>query len=177
MLRLFFALWPDPATRDALAATAGRLRRTCGGKAPPAANLHLTLAFLGDVPEVRVPELADLAATLVAEPFVLELDRIGYWRQQRLVWAGPQSCPDVLAALAAALGAGLRARGFRSERRSFQPHVTLLRDARRAPAQAGCGPLAWRPTQFVLACTQPAGRGVRYRIAGNWPLKGAVAGL
>lgn len=143
MLRLFFALWPDPATRDALAATAGSLRRICGGRAPPANNLHLTLAFLGDVPEVRVPELADLAATLVAEPLVLELDRIGYWRQQRLVWAGPQSCPDALA----------------------------------APAQAGCGPLAWRPTQFVLACAQPAGRGVRYRIAGNWPLKSAAAGL
>jgi 2'-5' RNA ligase len=177
VLRLFFALWPDPATRDALAATAARLRRTCGGRAPPAANLHLTLAFLGDVPEVRVPELADLAATLVAKPFVLELDRIGYWRQQRLVWAGPQSCPRELQTLATALDDGLRARGFRSERRSFQPHVTLLRDARRAPAQAGCGPLAWRPTQFALACTLPAGRGVRYRIAGNWSLKGAAAGL
>lgn len=177
MLRLFFALWPDPATRDALAATAGSLRRICGGRAPPANNLHLTLAFLGDVPEVRVPELADLAATLVAEPLVLELDRIGYWRQQRLVWAGPQSRPDALAALAAALADSLRAHGFRSERRSFQPHVTLLRDAPRAPAQAACGPLAWRPTQFVLACAQPAGRGVRYRIAGNWPLKSAAAGL
>lgn len=177
MLRLFFALWPDPATRDVLAATAGSLRRICGGRAPPADNLHLTLAFLGDVPETRLPELAGLAAALVTEPFVLELDCIGYWRQQRLVWAGPRSCPRALAALAAVLGDGLRAHGFRSERRSFKPHVTLLRDAQRAPVQTACGPLAWRPTQFVLACAQPDGHGIRYRIAGNWPLKGAAAGL
>ena len=77
-LKLFFALWPDSGTRDVLAATAGVLRRTCGGRAPPAHNLHLTLAFLGNVPAARLPELEDLAAAVHTEPFVLELDRIGW---------------------------------------------------------------------------------------------------
>ena len=81
-LKLFFALWPDSGTRDVLAATAGVLRRTCGGRAPPAHNLHLTLAFLGNVPAARLPELEDLAAAVHTEPFVLELDRIGWWQPE-----------------------------------------------------------------------------------------------
>lgn len=176
-MRLFFALWPDSATGDVLATTAGELRKSCGGRAPAAADLHLTLAFLGDVPATRVAELERLAATLVAAPFVLNLDCIGYWRQQRLVWAGPQSCPPELELLAAALGDGLRAGGFHTERRRFKPHVTLLRDVRNVPLQTACGPLAWRPTQFVLACSRPAVRGVCYQLLGGWPLTGGGAGL
>lgn len=176
-MRLFFALWPDSATRDVLATTSGELRKICGGRAPAAANLHLTLAFLGDVPGTRVPELERLAATLVAAPFVLNLDCIGYWRQQRLVWAGPQSCPRELELLAAALEDGLRAGGFHTEGRRFRAHVTLLRDVRKAPLQTACGPLAWRPTQFVLVSSRPAVRGVHYQLVGGWPLTGAGAGL
>lgn len=171
-LRLFFALWPDDATRDALAAVASDLRRSCGGRSSPAANLHLTLLFLGEVPESRLAELTDLAAALAAEPFDLTLDRIGYWRTQRLVWAGTHHCPGRLVALADALAACLRARSFRVERRSFKPHVTLLREVSASPAQAGLvfGHLSWRARSFVLACSEPATRGVRYRIIGEWPL-------
>ncbi len=170
-------MWPDPGTRDALAATAGVLRRTCGGRSPPAHNLHLTLAFLGNVSAARLPELEVLAAAVHMEPFVLDLDRIGWWRQHRLIWAGAATCPPGLEALAAMLAGSLRAGGFAVERRRFMPHVTLLRDAIRAPVQAACSPLTWRPTQFVLACSQPAARGVRYRMMNAWPLKGVSAGL
>jgi 2'-5' RNA ligase len=163
------------ATRDALAAAARELRRSCGGRSPPAQNLHLTLAFLGGVYESRLAELTDCAAALATAPFELTLDHIGYWRAQRLVWAGTHHCPDQLAALADALAEGLRARGFRAERRPFKPHVTLLRDASASPAQAevAFGSLTWRARSFVLACSEPAARGVRYRIIGEWPLSGA----
>lgn len=124
------------------------------------------------MPESRLAELTDLAAALAAEPFDLTLDRIGFWRTQRLVWAGPHHCPGRLPALADALAGGLRVQGFRVERRSFKPHVTLLRDASTSAAQAEVefGPLTWRARSFVLACSEPAARGVRYRIIGEWPL-------
>lgn len=174
-MRLFFALWPDAATRDALAAAARDLRSTCGGRSPPAANLHLTLAFLGAVAESRLPLLTQLAGTLPAAAFELTLDHIGCWRAQRLVWAGARHCPRELSALADALAGGLQAQGFRTERRTFRPHVTLLRDVAAAPtlAQAGLGPLRWPARRFVLAGSEPAARGVRYRIIGEWPLTAA----
>lgn len=180
-MRLFFALWPDDAVRAALVALAGDRRRVCGGRAPPVHNLHMTLAFLGNVPAARLPELENIAAGIATQSsgrsFMLTLDCIGWWRQSRLVWAGTLHCPHELEALAAALAAGLQASGFRTERRRFRPHVTLLRDAERKPVQTACGPVHWSARQFVLACSQPAGRGVEYRIVGQWPLENTPAAL
>jgi 2'-5' RNA ligase len=172
VLRLFFALWPAPAVRTRLAALAADLRTTCGGRAPPPANFHLTLAFIGSLAASRLPELRDLAARLDAAPFELNLDHIGCWRSQRLVWAGMRQCPDELSALAVALQENLQAHGFPVERRAFRPHVTLLRDMAMPPAQTDCCAVHWHARRFVLACSEPASRGVRYRVVGEWPLAG-----
>ena len=177
LLRLFFALWPEDELRAALAAVAGGLRRACGGRAVPSGNLHMTLAFLGNVPAARLPELQAIAAGLAAESFVLTLDRIGWWRAQRLVWAGTEQCPHHLEVLTAALAGRLQDGGFRTEERRFVPHVTLLRNAGTAPAPGTFQPMIWRPRQFVLVRSEPAARSVHYRIVGKWPLRAMSAGL
>ena len=174
-LRLFFALWPDAATRNALSAMADQIRAVCGGRSPPAANLHLTLAFLGGVAPNRLPELRALADTLNAGPFDLNLDRLGCWRAQRLAWAAPQECPVHLTGLVAQLTDALRGHGFHTERRAFKPHVTLLRDVLTPPVlpSAAMVSLRWPVSQFVLACSEPAAKGVTYRVIGQWPLNAA----
>ncbi len=173
VLRLFFALWPEPALRAELAAIAADLRSACGGRAPPPANIHLTLAFIGPLAASRLPELTGIAAGLQAAPFDLTLDRIGCWRAQRLAWAAPRHCPAALAALTGALRDGLQAGSFPVERRSFRPHVTLLRDIASPPEWEDCRALRWRARSFVLASSEAAPRGVRYRVIGEWPLAGA----
>jgi 2'-5' RNA ligase len=176
-LRLFFALWPDPPLRAALAATAAALRRSCGGRPPPARNLHLTLAFLGEVAPSRLPELVALAAGIPLRPFTLTLDRTGWWPRQRLVWAGARECPAELEALAGKLAGALRTAGFRSEHRPFVPHVTLLRDAQRAPPQNPLQLPSWKVEGFVLACSGPSAHGVAYRIVGRSSTAGTGHGL
>lgn len=171
-LRLFFALWPEAPLRDALTGIATELRSRCGGRMPAPDNIHLTLAFLGAVAETRVPELQALASELRADDFELVLQRIGCWRRQRLVWAGPLDVPPALTALVDQLGAALRCAGFTTERRLFKPHVTLLRDVSAPPAGMVPAPLRWPVTQWVLAASEPVPRGVRYRIIGRWPLTG-----
>ncbi|MDH5265059.1 MAG: RNA 2',3'-cyclic phosphodiesterase, partial [Betaproteobacteria bacterium] len=57
MARLFFALWPDAAARAALADLARATANRYGGRAVPAANLHLTLVFLGEVDPARIAAL------------------------------------------------------------------------------------------------------------------------
>jgi len=50
--RLFFALWPDEATREQLAHITRKAVRGSGGRPIPVENLHSTLVFLGSVPEI-----------------------------------------------------------------------------------------------------------------------------
>ncbi|MGH8798838.1 MAG: 2'-5' RNA ligase family protein, partial [Casimicrobiaceae bacterium] len=68
-LRLFFALWPAPPTRAALAALAQVLAGETGGRATAPANIHLTLAFLGARPPDSVADLVARASAITASPF------------------------------------------------------------------------------------------------------------
>src|SRR5512133_122938 len=133
-LRLFFALWPDSDVRAALALLTAQLASECGGRAMAAQNLHATLAFLGNVPQDRMESFVALADGVVGEPFELQLDTVGYWRHNRIVWAGARSVPPALNALAAQMKRGIEALAWPVDDRAYAAHVTLLRDARRGPA-------------------------------------------
>ena len=172
--RLFFALWPDDAVRAALAALLARLGPECEGRAMAAANLHVTLAFLGNVPEARVPAFEALADGLTGEPFELRLDRLGYWRHNRIVWAGARAMPAALEALAADMKLALQGVGWAVDERPYAAHVTLLRDARRGPAGHDAIVPPWRVDGFVLVRSEQGAGGVRYTPVRRWPLHRAI---
>lgn len=136
-------------------------------------TLHLTLAFLGDLSSDRVAEARRVADAIVAPQFDLVLDRLGYWRHNRILWAGGVS--PRLTFVAAALVDGLRAADFALDARPFVPHLTLLRDAycgEPPPLPPGIG---WSVNEFVLAESRLSGDGARYEIVGRWPLARADA--
>jgi len=96
------------------------------------AGMHLTLKFLGDVPEAGVPPLGDALRAAVAPhvPFRLALAGTGAfpdWRRPRVVWAGVADGAEPLAALAASVEHALAPLGLPPERRPFSPHLTLGR--------------------------------------------------
>jgi 2'-5' RNA ligase len=169
--RLFFALWPDATARVHLARWATVLQRICGGRRTRDAQLHVTLAFLGDVPLARVGELRALAASLACPGFTLRFAAPGHWPRKRIAWAAPAPAPDGLAVVAARLGSGLDTIGLRMDDRPFFPHVTLLRDARceRLPEFEG---FAWEVQDFVLVESKLGSAGSTYRVIGQWPLTG-----
>ncbi|MFO7588071.1 MAG: 2'-5' RNA ligase family protein [Gemmatimonadota bacterium] len=74
--RLFFALWPDSATRSAVARLVDRAAKRCGGRRVPPENLHLTLAFPGAVARAQRTCLEACADRVAGTPFHLVLDRI-----------------------------------------------------------------------------------------------------
>lgn len=168
--RLFFALWPDDAVRAALARLAWSLQQECAGRMIPAHNIHLTLVFLGNVANGRIPDLHALAAAIAAPPFDLIVDSLDYWRHNRIVWAGTAECPEALRKLVAQLNHALQNGGFRCEDRIYAPHITLLRDARRSPAVKATGGIVWRAGEFTLVQSLRRNGAVAYEVIAHWPL-------
>ena len=166
--RLFFALWPDSSVSSALAQTAVQARAECGGRAIPAEKIHLTLVFVGAVERSRIASVQSCAAGIELKSFELELSTLGYWRHNRIVWAGATSCPQALAALVAALSRELAGLGIRSEDRPYVPHVTLVRNARCAPRALHMAPLRWRARELVLV--ESVTGASRYEVLARWSL-------
>ena len=131
---------------------------------------HLTLFFLGNVERSDVAALEVLGSTIRAPAFEVRMDLLGYWRHNHIVWAGSRACPPALSQLAAFLRDALAKLGFDEEDRPYVPHVTLVRNAQRAPKNIELVPFAWRATDFALVESAPAGGGVRYDVIARWPL-------
>jgi RNA 2',3'-cyclic 3'-phosphodiesterase len=167
--RLFFALWPDPGVRDALAALATGVQAPCGGRATRRENIHLTLFFVGEVERTRLAEVRAAAATLRGARFELVLHRLGYFRRARIAWLGAD-CPAALASLVAQLTQNLAAVGIEGEDRPYVPHITLVREAARQPAGVVFDPVIWRAHEFVLVESVRGRSGSTYEIVQRWEL-------
>ncbi|OOG28118.1 2'-5' RNA ligase [Thioalkalivibrio denitrificans] len=165
--RLFFALWPSDEERRALARWRDGLAGV-RGRSVPAGNLHLTLAFAGNVDPAVAECLAARAERVRGVPFNLVLDRTGLFRRG-LLWAGTQACPEPLAALANDLAAVLADCGIAPDPRPFHPHVTLFRNVRgRAPVPDPPAQV-WRADRFCLVHSRP---GAGYAVLKSYPLCG-----
>ena len=175
--RLFFALWPDDATRERMVEATERHMRAAGGRATPRENLHVTLAFLGGVPESRLAPLTPAAGQIASPSFELVLDRVEHWRRQRILSLEPSASPPVLDELVAKLRQALGACGFALESRPFRAHLTLAREAH-APRDVtpAVGPIVWRVTELSLIESITAPQGSRYTRLQSWPLVPANPG-
>lgn len=169
-LRVFFALWPQEPVRRELFAWAQACHPAAGGRLLRRENLHATLAFLGEIERSRLPELSRLAEAVRGARFTLLLDRVGYWPHNRIVYAGAASMPAELSDLSAALTQALAGSGFRTEERPYVAHVTLLRDARRAPPDVAVEPLQWEVDAMVLVESARSEGRVIYRPLQRWTL-------
>ncbi len=170
MARLFFALWPDAQARLALAARGKEVARRCGGRPVPAANLHLTLAFLGEVEPSAIPALREAAGAGGGEAFELALDRLGAFARAGVAWAGCRVAPPALLALQAGLARRLGEAGFPQEERPFAAHLTLARRIRVPLAPEAMDPVRWPVGAFALV-ESVRGEGA-YRTLAEWPLAG-----
>ena len=91
--------------------------------------LHLTLHFIGDVPEAVARAYGRALRQVEVSAFDLLISGVGQFpieQRPRVIWAGVQNTAP-LRELYEAVGAALESEGFRRERRRFHPHITLMR--------------------------------------------------
>ena len=146
-MRLFVGVEPSAEVRDAAARTAASLRtaidRQAGGREfrwVPAENLHLTVWFLGEVPESRLTTILDPLSRPFAQPaFVLRLSGVGVFPTSgspRVLWMGVKLGLDALSSLHMEVGARLQPLGFAPDGRPYSAHLTLARIKAPLPASA-----------------------------------------
>lgn len=165
--RVFFGLAPDAETRAALVRATRRAVTAAGGRAIPPGNLHMTLAFLGELAPAELARARSVPPIAVA-PFTLELDRLGYWSRSQILWLAPSAPPALLGELERALWAGLGAKRFERAPGRFRPHVTLARRAR--AAQAPIEAVRWNVERLTLFESRQAPNGVHYHALAEWAL-------
>ncbi len=171
-LRLFFALWPDEALRRALADRVQPLLPADLGRPVPPQNLHVTLAFLGNVAPDRIPLLEGLAEKLAWPAVDVVFDRLGVWPKARLLCLEAATPPEALIAAVAQLHDSLREAGFEIERRPFRMHITLVRNMPGNPI-AGEGlrvtpEIVWPVRGMALVASTSAPGGSQYSVLRQW---------
>jgi 2'-5' RNA ligase len=183
-VRLFVALWPPEQVVEELAGAIARVRpleQDLRWTTPE--QWHLTLVFLGEVSEERLPELSRrLARAAQAHP-VLSLHFAGGGRfGDRVLWTRVEGDREPLRRLAASASAAARRTGLDVEDRPYRPHLTLARNTGGAhlrplvAALAAYTGTAWTADQLHLVRSrlgQGPGRKAAYDTVAHWPLRAA----
>jgi 2'-5' RNA ligase len=182
MPRLFVALDPPAPVRDALAALRADVP---GARWTPTHNVHLTLAFIGEVDGERVPAVEAALAGVANPPVPVEVTGLGAFPNRRAarVLSAVVALHPSLAALHAQVARALAVLGVEPERRPFpdgnhrfRPHLTLarLKEADRRSVQAFLEQpvprLAFEAAAFHLFESTPGPGGSTYRRLGSYPL-------
>lgn len=94
-------------------------------------NLHLTLKFLGDVPEGKIDTVAETLKGIVhaTEPFYFTVKGVGGFpdlRRPRVLWVGVEAVQPLMR-LQQIVEKAMEQLGFPPEGRAYHPHITIGR--------------------------------------------------
>ena len=130
-MRLFVAIDIPDDVRASLSALVSKLRAACPkARWARIEGLHVTLKFIGEIPDGKVSEIQSALALVAPRPPIpIHFQGAGFFpnaRRPRVFWAGVEAGPE-LAALASAVEDVLHPLGIARETRAFSPHLTLAR--------------------------------------------------
>jgi len=106
-------------------------------------QMHLTLKFLGDIPDTDTPDICRVVGEVAAgfEPFEITLRGVGAFpnaRESRTLWIAIEDGADELKRLQAEIEEALKHKlGYAKEQRGFHPHLTIGRVKRELPGGRG----------------------------------------
>ncbi len=129
-MRLFVGVQPPEDVRRKIIRFMKKQLSGLNAKLVEFENLHITLKFIGEVPNDKVPEIKRALETIRFSPFTVELFGIGGFptsTRARVVWIGTKGGAEELTELATRIEDVLEPLGIPKELRPFHPHLTLAR--------------------------------------------------
>ena len=191
MVRAFVAVDISDEARGALGEVIENLRRqpgTDGVRWVRPENIHLTLKFLGEIPESQVATILAALERAARESGTLNLalSEVGAFpniRGPRVVWIGVKEDVGPLKELAGRVDQEIHvSTGLSLEKRAFSPHLTLGRvrdtasgDQRRRIGQALTevaleAEVSWKVSEVKLIRSTLKPSGAVYDALGSCPL-------
>jgi 2'-5' RNA ligase len=191
-MRVFVGIELPDAIKEQAAKAADDLRTRLRKKAPradvrwvDAANLHITIWFIGEIDEPRVQQVSTaLSVPYRSGRFDLRIEGAGAFPPSgapRVFWLGIRSGREGLTALHSEVQDRLVRQGFEAERRPYSPHLTLARvkDIRGAAVRAARKTLAAATIQLdgcpvealTLFRSRLSPKGAQYESLLRVPLK------
>jgi 2'-5' RNA ligase len=124
-MRLFLGLPIPPELAQALTRLTQAIELPKGRRTAPE-NLHLTLVFLGEVAEPKLPAIEQELSELRFAPFSLKLTSLNTFPRAGVLFAEIEPTGPLLH-LQAKLAASMARCGFAPDARPYHPHITLAR--------------------------------------------------
>jgi 2'-5' RNA ligase len=170
-MRLFFAL--APSGQDKLAIDNWRQKALPGFNKPvPAANFHITLAFLGQTMSGQLDALSHKVDRLILPPvFAVHLTHVGYWPKPKALWLGCEQIAASHTTLANELNKVSLSVGISLQKRDYRPHLTLVRKCQENPPAPLIEPsFCMEFSEFHLFESLSTTKGVMYQRRCSWSL-------
>jgi len=128
-MRVFIAVDIPGEVRKALGDLQRALRPlTASARWVAPESIHITLKFIGEIPEKRLDDISENLTGLTWKPFTVTVRGVGFFpgtRSPRVFWAGMEA--PTMQGLTEQLDTLLERSGFEKEKRAFRPHITLAR--------------------------------------------------
>ncbi|HXA64775.1 MAG TPA: RNA 2',3'-cyclic phosphodiesterase [Bryobacteraceae bacterium] len=182
-MRLFTGIDLPEDVRERLERLLMHLRPAAHLKWSPVYNLHVTLKFIGEWPEEKLPQLeAALRSIAPRAEIPVEVKSLGWFpnaHHPRVFWAGVLG-GDALAALARDTDDVVSPLGIPKEDRAFTAHLTLARIKEAVPLQALRGAIEqlesvefgnFLADRFYLFRSQPGPAGSIYTKLSEYPFR------
>ncbi|MDO9105519.1 MAG: RNA 2',3'-cyclic phosphodiesterase [Methylovulum sp.] len=169
MKRLFFGLEPGYETRQQCT-TIMQAIDSPDNQPVPAANLHVTLVFLGLVDAAQQSALLEEAAMIPGAKLTITFNQLEYWQKPGILCLTASDASAELLMLADSLTAMAKKLAIPVDERPYLAHVTLARKAKH-PVELAFEPVIWQADMFCLFESVSSENGVEYRVIKRWAME------
>lgn len=129
-MRLFIGITFQEEVNREIRSFSDKLKeQSLKGKFTSEGNIHLTLVFLGETEEDKLPEIDACLKSIFVEPFAIKIGGLGMFEKKGgdIYWMAVKRSRE-LSELQKKLEQELTSRGFKLENKPFVPHLTLGRN-------------------------------------------------
>ncbi|HJJ42222.1 MAG TPA: RNA 2',3'-cyclic phosphodiesterase [Methanocorpusculum sp.] len=136
MIRTFIAAEPSEDIRKKIFEVGNILasNNECRLKIVSAEQMHITLKFLGDTPEQKIPKITEALENISAMPYIIKASGVNcFGRPARIIKAEIHD-KGASAKLAEKIDNSLLKLGIAKENKKFSPHITIARVKEYSPS-------------------------------------------